>query len=70
MKTKFQPQNPLLLTDAEIDELCLSTGTYDETASEETRAEWRAGYRKVEANSQIERHGSIEAWYSSGEGRD
>ena len=59
------------LTEKEIDELCLSTNTYSSDADEETRQSWREAYRKVEdeTNQMIAKHGSVEKWYESGEGR-
>lgn len=61
----------LRLSDQQIDELCISTGTYPKDASEETKAEWRKRYRKVELETEemISKYDSIEAWYESGEGR-
>lgn len=59
------------LTDQEIDELMLFSGTYKEDDSEEIKRDWIDTYRKVEEDSiqMISKYGSIEAWYESGEGR-
>ena len=61
----------LRLTDHQIDELCISTGTYPKDASEEIKAKWRKAYRIVELQTEemISKYDSIEAWYESGEGR-
>ena len=71
MKHTFEPKDPFHLSDEEIDDLMLHSGTYEKDASEETRKEWRRAYRKVEtfSNQQIAKHGGVEAWYESGEGR-
>jgi hypothetical protein len=71
MKHTFEPKDSFHLSDGEIDDLMLHSGTYEKDASEETRKEWRRAYRKVEtfSNKQIAKHGSVEAWYESGEGR-
>ena len=63
--------NPFKLTDQEIDELCLFSGTYTSDANEETKQCWREAYRKIEdeGNQQIVKYGSVEKWYESGEGR-
>ena len=59
------------LTDQEIDELMLFSGTYKEDDSEEAKRDWINTYRKVEDDSiqMINKYGSVEAWYESGEGR-
>jgi hypothetical protein len=59
------------LTDEQIDDLMLMTGTYEKDASEETIAMWRNAYRRAEkeTNDQIEAAGGIQQWYESGEGR-
>ena len=59
------------LTDQEIDELMLFSGTYTEDASDEVKKEWLNTYRRVEEDSiqMISKHGSVEAWYESSEGR-
>lgn len=59
------------LTDQEIDELMLFSGTYKEDDSEEIKRDWLDTYRKVEDDSIqiINKYGSVEAWYESGEGR-
>ena len=64
-------KDPFHLTDNEIDELCIQTGTYPKDAVEEIKQDWREIYRNVEAdtNKMIAKHGSIEKWYESGEGR-
>ena len=71
MKTKFNPIDPFHLTDNEIDELQIQSGTYSKDADEETKQKWRDAYRKVEkeTNSAIAKYGSVEKWYESGEGR-
>jgi hypothetical protein len=71
MKTNFKPKNPFHLTDNEIDELQIQSGTYSKDADEETKQKWRDAYRKAEAetNSAIAKYGSVEKWYESGEGR-
>ena len=59
------------LTDQEIDELMLFSGTYKEGDSEEVKRDWIDTYRKVEDNNiqMINKYGSVETWYESGEGR-
>ena len=59
------------LTDQEIDELMLFSGTYKEDDSEEVKRDWLDTYRKVEEDSiqMINKYSSVEAWYESGEGR-
>jgi len=71
MKHQFEPRDPYHLTDKEIDDLALFSGTYEEHATEQTKSKWREVYRKVEneTNQQILKHGSVNAWYESGEGR-
>ena len=71
MKTNINPTDPFHLTDEEIHELALSTGTYSKDADEVTIQKWRKTYRDVEAdnNAQIAKYGSVEKWYESGEGR-
>ena len=71
MKTNFNPIDPFHLTDNEIDELQIQSGTYSKDADEETKQKWRDAYRKVEAetNNMIAEYGSVENWYESGEGR-
>lgn len=61
----------LRLTDKQIDDLAIFTGTYEENASEEIKKEWRNTYRKVELDTEqmISKYDSIQAWYESGEGR-
>lgn len=63
--------NPFELTDKEIHDLAVFTGTYDENADEETIKHWRETYRKVEAesNMQIKNAGGVKNWYESGQGR-
>jgi len=63
--------NPFKLTDQEIDDLAIKTGTYPKDADQETVLRWRETYRKVEAesNQKIEAAGGLTAWYESGEGR-
>ena len=64
-------QDPYNLTDGEIDNLMIYTGTYERDTNEETKAQWREEYRKVEAqsNKEIQRAGGVQQWYESGEGR-
>jgi hypothetical protein len=71
MRNTLNPKDPFHLTDSEIDQLCIVTGTYSEDASEEIKQEWRDIYRKVEeeTNTQIATAGSVEKWYESGIGR-
>jgi hypothetical protein len=71
MKLNFNPKDPFHLTDEEIHELALYTGTYSLDADDETIKRWTKTYRDAEAdtNLQISKHGSIENWYESGEGR-
>jgi hypothetical protein len=59
------------LTDEQIDELMLFSGTYTEEASDEVKKEWLDQYRKVEEDSiqMINKYSSVQAWYESGEGR-
>ena len=68
-----QPMEPktATLTDEQIDDLMLATGTYNEDASQETILTWREAYRRAEkeTNDQIEAAGGIEQWYESGQGR-
>lgn len=60
-----------VLSQKELEELMLSTGTYKETDSQKIKDDWHKTYRKVEAetNKQIEEAGSVENWYLSGRGR-
>ena len=60
-----------ILDQKELEELCLSSGTYKEEDSQEVKDKWHEAYRKVEAetNQQIEEAGSITKWYESGRGR-
>jgi hypothetical protein len=70
-KQKLEFKDSFHLSDEEIDELALFTGTYDESADEETRIHWRDAYRRSESesNEMIAKYGSVEKWYASGEGR-
>jgi DNA repair protein RadC len=70
-KNKLNHKDPFHLSDKEIDELMLFTGTYNKSADEQTRIYWRNAYRKVESetNAMIDKYGSVEKWYESGEGR-
>jgi hypothetical protein len=65
------PKDPFHLTDDEIHELAINTGTYSKDASEEEKQGWMKTYRAVEAdtNKMIAKHGSVEKWYESSEGR-
>lgn len=65
------PHDDFHLTDKEIDELAIFSGTYPSGSNEETKEQWRKAYRKAEAqtNAMIAKYGSIEKWYESGEGR-
>lgn len=60
-----------ILDQKELEELCISSGTYREDDSQEVKDKWHEVYRKVEAesNQQIEEAGSIRKWYESGRGR-
>ena len=60
-----------ILDQKELEELCISSGTYREDDSQEVKDKWHEVYRKVEAesNQQIEEAGSIKKWYESGRGR-
>jgi hypothetical protein len=71
MKTNFKVKDSFQLTDIEIDELAIFSGTYSKDADDKTRQEWRTQYRKVETNSNnsIAKYGSVEKWYESGDGR-
>lgn len=71
MKTNFKPKDPFHLTDEEIDQLQIHSGTYPKDADEETKQKWRDAYRRVEdnTNTQIAKYGSVDKWYESGEGR-
>lgn len=59
------------ITDQELDELMLFSGTYKQEDSEQVKADWISTYRRVEEESieMITKYGSVEAWYESGEGR-
>lgn len=59
------------LSQKELEELCLFSGTYKEEDPQEVKDKWHEAYRKVEAetNQQIEEAGSITKWYESGRGR-
>jgi len=71
MKNKFKAQDPFHLTDSEIDLLCIETGTYSKHDNDEIKQQWKEEYRKVEteSNKMIDKYGSVEKWYQSGEGR-
>ena len=71
MENNIKPKDPFHLTDDEIHELAIYTGTYSEDASEEEKQYWREVYRnaEVDTNKMIAKHGSVEKWYESGEGR-
>ncbi len=60
-----------ILPQAELEQLCLSTGTYKQEDPQEVKDKWHETYRKVEAetNQQIEEAGGVENWYASGRGR-
>jgi hypothetical protein len=60
-----------ILSQKELEELCLFSGTYREEDPQEVKDKWHEAYRKVEAetNQQIEEAGSVEKWYESGRGR-
>ena len=49
----------------------LEEGYVEEDADEETKQRWVKAYRDAEAdtNKMIAKHGSVEQWYESGEGR-
>lgn len=59
------------LSDKNLDELLLFTGTIFSDTPQTEIQNWRDAYRKVEkeTNKQIEEAGSITAWYESGRGR-
>ena len=67
----MNPKDPFHLTDDEIHELAIFTGTYSEDADEETKQRWVKAYRDAEAdtNKMIAKYDSVEQWYESGEGR-
>lgn len=71
MKKEEKTNNVDKLTDNQIDELMLFSGTYTDDASDEVKKEWLDAYRKAEEDSiqMINKYGSVEAWYQSGEGR-
>ena len=71
MGSVLKPKDPFYLTDDEIHELAIYTGTYSEDASEEEKQRWMKAYRDAEddTNKMIAKHGSVEKWYESGEGR-
>lgn len=71
MVVNINPADPFHLTDEEIHELAIFTGTYSEDADEATIQKWRKAYRDAETdtNTQIAKYGSVEKWYESGEGR-
>jgi hypothetical protein len=60
-----------ILSQKELEELCLFSGTYKEEDSQEVKDKWHESYRKIEAetNQQIEEAGGVENWYASGVGR-
>jgi hypothetical protein len=60
-----------ILSQKELEELCLFSRTYKQEDPQEVKDEWHEAYRKVEAesNQQIEEAGSVEKWYESGRGR-
>lgn len=70
MKKEEKTNNVDKLTDNQI-ELMLFSGTYTDDASDEVKKEWLDAYRKAEEDSiqMINKYGSVEAWYQSGEGR-
>lgn len=61
----------MTLTQKELEELCLLTGTYKEDDSQEMKDEFHRIYREIESetNKQIEEAGSLTKWYESGRGR-
>jgi hypothetical protein len=71
MVINFNPSDPFHLTDDEIHELAIFTGTYSEDVDEETKQRWMKAYRdsEDETNKMIAQYGSVEKWYESGEGR-
>ena len=60
-----------ILSQKELEELCLFSGTYREEDPQEVKDKWHEAYRKVEAetNQQIEEAGGVKNWYESGRGR-
>ena len=71
MNNEIRLHDPFHLTDKEIDELAIFSGTYPSDSNEETKKQWRKAYRKAESttNAMIAKYGSIDKWYESGEGR-
>lgn len=63
--------NKLILSEEELTELMLQTGTYNIDDSVELKQQWHKQYRKVETetNQQIKDAGGVENWYASGIGR-
>lgn len=61
----------LPLSDEQIHELAIWSETYPKDASEEIKNKFLKSYRKVERENEemINKYGSIQAWYESGEGR-
>lgn len=56
------------ITDKQLDDLMIFSGTYSNESPELEKQKWRDEYRKQEAitNQQIENAGSIEKWYERG----
>jgi hypothetical protein len=71
MTSKEKAKDPFHLTDNEIDLLCIQTGTYSKHDNDEIKQQWKKKYRKAEeeSNKMIDKYGSVEKWYQSGEGR-
>ena len=71
MSNQLTFQDPYNLTDAEIDNLMIYSGTYNSDTSKEIKTQWKEAYRKAEAdtNEQILKAGGVKQWYESGEGR-
>jgi hypothetical protein len=56
------------LTNQELNDLLIQTGTYKETDTQELKEDCVKAYRKVEAetNKQVEEAGGITNWYERG----
>lgn len=56
------------LTDQELDNLMIQTGTYKESDAQDFKQNYIDAYRKVESetNKQIEAAGGITNWYERG----
>lgn len=56
------------LTEKELDNLLLRTGTYTKTTNKKEKQGWKNAFRKVESetNQQIKDAGSMKHWYERG----